>query len=264
MPDGSDSPAATGLYRKPGTVLYNIIHLHAMISWTEISIRLLAAAMFGAIVGLERERKKWSSAGMRTHMMVCVGSSLIMMVSAFGFDDVLTNESVSLDPSRVAAQVISGIGFIGAGTIVLLKQTQIKGLTTAAGLWTVAAIGLATGGGMYFAAGITTAIALLILWALQPIEKKITGRFEQRNLHFTTTYASDTAEMMGGLLFNEHVAGVRSSLNKAKNENSVHITFNKMEEKEFAGIIRDLQSNAAVREISWGDGNKTNAVENKK
>lgn len=230
-----------------------------MISWTEILTRLLVAAILGAIVGLERERKKWSSAGMRTHMMVCVGSSLIMMVSAFGFADVLTNENVSLDPSRVAAQVISGIGFIGAGTIVLLKQTEIKGLTTAAGLWTVAAIGLATGGGMYFAAGITTAIALLILWALQPIEKRIMGRFEQRNLHFTTAYASDIAETLGALLFNEHVSGVRSSLNKAGNENSIHITFNKIEEKEFAEIIRNLQSHAAVKEISWSDGNKTKA-----
>ena len=258
---GFQQRAAAG---KTGTVLRNIIHSQVMISWAEISIRLLAAAIFGAVVGLERETKKWSSAGMRTHMMVCVGSSLIMMVSAFGFADVLAGENVSLDPSRIAAQVISGIGFIGAGTIVLLKQTEIKGLTTAAGLWTVAAIGLATGGGMYFAAGITTLIALLILWALQPIEKKITGRFGQRNLHLTTTYGSDIAEMMGGLLFNEHVAGVHSSLDKARNENSIHITFNKMEEKEFAEIIRNLQSHAAVKEISWGDGNKTKAAENKK
>jgi putative Mg2+ transporter-C (MgtC) family protein len=80
-------------------------------------------------------------------MMVCVGAALTMIVSAFGFQDVLGTRDVILDPSRVAAQVISGIGFIGAGTILFLRQEVIRGLTTAAGLWTVAAIGLAAGGG---------------------------------------------------------------------------------------------------------------------
>lgn len=141
-----------------------------MISWSEILIRLSLAALFGAFIGLERERKDWA-AGLRTHMMVSVGSCLIMIVSAFGFADILGTEHVSLDPSRVAAQVVSGIGFIGAGTILFLKRGAIRGLTTAAGLWTVAAIGLATGGGLYFAAAATTIIALIILWALQPIER---------------------------------------------------------------------------------------------
>ncbi len=88
--------------------------------WSEILIRLALASLFGALVGLERERKDWA-AGMRTHMMVCVGSSLIMIVSMYGFADVLGQEHVVLDPSRVAAQVVSGIGFIGAGTILFLK-----------------------------------------------------------------------------------------------------------------------------------------------
>lgn len=104
-----------------------------MLAWNEILIRLFLASLFGALVGLERERKDWT-AGMRTHMMVCVGSSLIMMVSAFGFSDVLGRDHIVLDPARVAAQVISGIGFIGAGTILFLKQGTIRGLTTASGL----------------------------------------------------------------------------------------------------------------------------------
>jgi putative Mg2+ transporter-C (MgtC) family protein len=90
---------------------------------------------------------------MRTHMMVCLGSALTMMVSAFGFSDILGGNNIVLDPSRIAAQVISGIGFIGAGTILFLKQGVIRGLTTASGLWTVAAIGLATGSGMYLQPG---------------------------------------------------------------------------------------------------------------
>src|SRR5690349_13217981 len=122
-----------------------------MLSWNEILLRLVTASLLGGVIGLERERKNWS-AGLRTHMMVCLGASLAMLVSAHGFSDVLHLKNVSLDPSRIAAQVISGIGFLGAGTIVLLKQGIIKGLTTAAGLWTAAAIGLAAGAGMYFAA----------------------------------------------------------------------------------------------------------------
>ena len=139
-----------------------------MVEWQEILFRLFLAAVFGALIGLERERKDWT-AGMRTHMMVCLGAALIMLVSSYGFSDVLGTPHVELDPSRVAAQVVSGIGFIGAGTILFMRHGRIRGLTTASGLWTVAAIGLATGGGMYFAAAVTTVLALIILWALQPV-----------------------------------------------------------------------------------------------
>jgi len=166
-----------------------------MIEWVEILIRLSLAALLGAIIGLERERKNWV-AGLRTHMLVCVGSSLTMIVSAYGFTDILGTEHVTLDPSRIAAQVISGIGFIGAGTILFLKQGIVRGLTTAAGLWTVAAIGLATGGGMYFAASTATALAIIILWALQPFEKKITNRFKQRSLKIITQSESKSLQII--------------------------------------------------------------------
>lgn len=170
-----------------------------MISWSEILIRLSLAALFGAFIGLERERKDWA-AGLRTHMMVSVGSCLIMIVSAFGFADILGTEHVSLDPSRVAAQVVSGIGFIGAGTILFLKRGAIRGLTTAAGLWTVAAIGLATGGGLYFAAAATTVIALIILWALQPIERSYSKKFKQSTLRIVTHLYADSSVLLKNIL----------------------------------------------------------------
>ncbi|MCO5238808.1 MAG: MgtC/SapB family protein [Chitinophagaceae bacterium] len=224
-----------------------------MISWTEVLIRLFSAAIFGAIVGLERERKQWSAAGLRTHMMVCVGACLIMMVSAFGFSDILVRDKVVLDPSRVAAQVVSGIGFIGAGTIVLLKQTHIRGLTTAAGLWTVAAIGLAAGGGMYFAAGVTTIIALMILWALKPFERKLVPRTSGKYLRLTTVSSGNVEELIGGLLLNRQISEACSKMDASKNEMNIYIVFSNMDEKEFAGIIVTLQSNKEVKEISWGD-----------
>src|ERR1700712_687196 len=106
----------------------------------ETITRLLLAALAGSVVGVERERLQWA-AGLRTHMLVCVGSCLVILVSAFGFSDVLSAHVV-LDPSRVAAQVVSGIGFLGAGTI-LLRGEVVKGLTTAGSLWAGAAMGLA-------------------------------------------------------------------------------------------------------------------------
>ena len=115
-----------------------------MLSYSDILIRLLAAAVLGSIIGFERERLLWA-AGIRTHMVVCVGACLIMIVSAFGFRDSLSSQNVVLDPSRVAAQVVSGIGFLGAGAI-LARGEIVRGLTTAASIWTVAAIGLAVGG----------------------------------------------------------------------------------------------------------------------
>ncbi|TXI32474.1 MAG: MgtC/SapB family protein [Niabella sp.] len=172
-----------------------------MISQGEILIRLSIACLFGALIGLERERKNWT-AGLRTHMMVCVGACLIMIVSAFGFSDILQTDHVTLDPSRIAAQVISGIGFIGAGTILFFRQGTVHGLTTAAGLWTVAAIGLATGGGMYFAAGATAIIAIIILWALHPLEKMFAKKFKQRILKIVTSQHVNNTDLLKNLINN--------------------------------------------------------------
>lgn len=138
------------------------------ISYYEITLRILLAALFGSVIGMEREKTS-NFAGLRTNMLVCIGSSLIMIVSQYGFQNILQHNSVTLDPSRIAAQVVSGIGFLGAGTILFVKD-KIKGLTTAAGLWTVAGLGLATGAGLYFAATITTALAFVVLAFLKPIE----------------------------------------------------------------------------------------------
>ncbi|WP_260924286.1 MgtC/SapB family protein [Novosphingobium sp. 9] len=140
-----------------------------MISHADILIRLAAAAAIGSLVGFERERLLWS-AGIRTHMLVSVGACLIMIVSAYGFQNATQMPHVVLDPSRAAAQVVSGVGFLGAGSI-LLKGNVVRGMTTAASIWAVAALGLAAGGGLYFAAGAATIIILVILAGLKPIEE---------------------------------------------------------------------------------------------
>ena len=111
-------------------------------------LRLLVAGLLGGVIGWDREYRA-KEAGLRTHFLVALGSALIMIVSQHGFADVVGKAGIGLDPSRVAAQVVSGIGFIGAGTILIQKQF-VRGLTTAAGLWATSGIGLAVGGGMYW------------------------------------------------------------------------------------------------------------------
>ncbi|HNV82424.1 MAG: MgtC/SapB family protein [Tenuifilaceae bacterium] len=221
-----------------------------MLSFSEILIRLALASLFGALIGLERERKDWA-AGLRTHMLVSVGSCLIMIVSAFGFADILGTEHVSLDPSRVAAQVVSGIGFIGAGTILFLKQGAVRGLTTAAGLWTVAAIGLATGGGLYFAAGATTIIALIILWVLQPIERAYSKRFKHKTLRVVTTLDADTTSLLNDL-FNRFQTKITDfSLNRLGDEFVYQMKIDNSNLDSIDDLLRELKKNSSVKEIDW-------------
>lgn len=158
-----------------------------MLAYDQIIIRLLIAAVLGGVVGIERERREWA-AGLRTHMLVSLGSALIMIVSAFGFTDALQASNVTLDPSRVAAQVVSGIGFLGAGTILFLRQETIRGLTTAASLWTVAAVGLAVGGGLYVPAVSATLIILVILAVLKPLEQRFLHRHRSGQITVTVAH----------------------------------------------------------------------------
>lgn len=128
--------------------------------YIDFALRLFVAGLMGVLIGLEREYRA-KEAGYRTHFLVALGSALMMIVSQYGFADVLEKDLVRLDPSRLAAQVVSGIGFIGAGTIILLQKQVVRGLTTAAGVWATSGIGLAIGAGMY-AVGVTATVLALV------------------------------------------------------------------------------------------------------
>lgn len=221
-----------------------------MISWQEITIRILLAAMFGAFIGLERERKDWA-AGLRTHMMVSVGSCLIMIVSSFGFLDILGAPNVNLDPSRIAAQVVSGIGFLGAGAILFSKQGTIRGLTTAAGLWTVAAIGLATGSGLYFAAGSTTLLAIVILWGLQPIEKKFLKKFRHVSLRIVVNNSMKQSELLKMFSMYPEVRIQSFSCEREDETYTLLITFENSSLDIYQNIIDELRENTQVKQIHW-------------
>lgn len=137
----------------------------------EFILRILAAAGMGAVIGLERELRS-KEAGIRTHFLVAMGSALFMIISAYGFEGA---QAGRFDVARVAAQVVTGIGFLGAGVIIFQKNS-VHGLTTAAGLWVTAAIGLGCGGGLYVLAGVSTLLVLLGLevlhFALPQISEK--------------------------------------------------------------------------------------------
>jgi putative Mg2+ transporter-C (MgtC) family protein len=154
------------------------------ISMTDVAIRLGVAALLGLAIGLERERLD-RAAGLRTHALVCLSAALIMIVSAYGFTDALdlSNGNVSLDPSRVAAQVVSGVGFLGAG-VIIFRRNAIHGLTTAASLWAIAGIGLACGGGLIWPAVLATGIILAIQSMIRPIEMRYSSKRSTHHFSF--------------------------------------------------------------------------------
>jgi putative Mg2+ transporter-C (MgtC) family protein len=147
----------------------------------ELLGRLALAAALGAVLGFERELRE-REAGLRTHLLVSLGSALFTIVSAYGFREFLTSSGnvVSFDPTRIAAQIVTGIGFLGAGAIIR-QGLSIRGLTTAATLWVVAAIGLASGAGYYSAAVITTAVALVALGPLRTQVYRFTRRLRRES-----------------------------------------------------------------------------------
>lgn len=160
-----------------------------MISVLEILVRLVVAAVCGSVIGYQREITE-RPAGFRTHVLVCIGSALIMMVSIYPFGD-----ASRVDPTRIAAQVVTGIGFLGAGTIIR-QGSIVRGLTTAASLWTIAGVGLAVGAGFYSAALLTTALVFVVLSGFKIIETRLIGT---KGAQVLLVRIEDKPGMLGGI-----------------------------------------------------------------
>jgi putative Mg2+ transporter-C (MgtC) family protein len=143
----------------------------------EILLRVVLAGVLGGAIGVEREIRE-REAGLRTHLLVSVGAALFTIVSAYGWHDFhFSNASgVTYDPTRIAAQIVTGIGLLGAGAIIR-QGLSVRGLTTAASLWVVAAIGISAGAGFYSAAIITTVVVLVSLWPLRILAYRFLDRF---------------------------------------------------------------------------------------
>ena len=148
----------------------------------EVLLRVVLAGVLGGAIGAEREIRE-REAGLRTHMLVAVGAALFTIVSAYAWVDFefSTREGITFDPTRIAAQIVTGIGFLGAGAIIR-QGLSVRGLTTAASLWVVAAIGMASGAGYYTAAFITTIVVLVSLWPLRIVAHRAFERIRPGEL----------------------------------------------------------------------------------
>ncbi len=174
------------------------------ISYYDLTLRLMLSLLLGGVIGLERE---WSNhaAGFRTHILVSLGSTAIMLLSVYGFSEFVHEENVRIDPARLAAQVISGIGFLGAGAI-LRNGLSVSGLTTAASIWVVAAIGLSVGAGFYYGSILCTVLVFLSLLVLNKWEKRWKRR---RSEHELVIRVRDLPGSLAAVMAKLEASGVR-------------------------------------------------------
>jgi len=215
----------------------------------DIVLRLLVAAILGGIIGYERETEN-KPAGFRTNMLVCIGSALVMVTSQFIFNQYqgLTN----LDPARLGAQVISGIGFIGAGTIIR-DGLHVRGLTTAASLWVVACIGLAVGIGFYWGAIITTLFILLILMVMKKIEERIRSAGPFRVIVIRST---DEPGQLGaiGSVFGKHGASIKNikiiKMEDQSDDINIRLTVEFKPETPLMSFLDELKAVKGISSVS--------------
>ncbi len=169
------------------------------ISYAEVVARLLATVVLCGLIGLERETRD-QAAGFRTHILLGLGAALFTLVSAYGFSEFTRaaleggGRGVQFDPTRIAAQIVTGVGFLGAGAIIR-RGLDVRGLTTAASLWAAAAIGLASGAGYYFGAAATTAVVLIALYLLRGVRVYVVSRFRTAFCVLSIQFADAGAEI---------------------------------------------------------------------
>lgn len=197
-------------------MVLSALHNPWYISELHILLRLLLSLLLGGLVGFEREQSN-HAAGLRTNILVCLGSCLLMLLSMYGFSDFVDEPNVRVDPARLAAAVITGIGFLGAGTI-LFTGKSITGLTTAASLWVVSAIGLAVGAGFYFASGITTIMVLVTLWAFNKLEKRYISAKKEHLLKIKVNRLSQAMLEINSLLLERKIVLRKMLLEEWENE----------------------------------------------
>lgn len=197
--------------------MYQILEEFNVIS---TSVRLLLSLLCGGIIGIERGRKK-RPAGFRTYMLVCVGSTLVMITNLY-----LMEQFPSVDPSRMGAQVVSGIGFLGAGTIIVTGRNRVKGLTTAAGLWAAASIGLAIGVGFYAGAIIGCILILFVMAALHRIDDWVMASTKVVNLYVEFIKIANVGLFMEYLKEHEmKLSDLEMSRSDGLNESTVGVLF---------------------------------------
>lgn len=229
-------------------------------NWGELKLidvigRLALATVLGLVIGIERERLE-RAAGMRTHALVCVASALIMIVSTYGFPIPEPDVIGALDPSRIAAQVVSGVGFLGAG-VIFMRRNTIRGLTTAASIWAVCGVGLAAGGGLYLPATLGAAFMLLIQGGMRPIERRLFRH--QAIQHRIIVVSTGGVSIFSAIQRSLHGTVVRlKSIEFDRKENgreeTVQLTVQADSMRAILEFVDRLQAADGVRKVRWKQG----------
>ena len=223
-----------------------------MITFPTILLRLVLALVLGAVVGFERESRE-HAAGMRTNALVSLGSCLFTIISAFGFMDLLGIAHVQLDPTRIASYVVAGIGFLGAGSIFLQPEAnKVKGLTTAATIWLLAAIGMACGAGLLVVAVATTLLALVVLVGLRLVERLLLPRQFSGLQHITIEATSIADQFIGQVCdtFARAGTGVERLEVRAEQETAtVKVGFRLSDVTTITHLIGELRTLPGVRAV---------------
>lgn len=215
-------------------------------------LRLGLATILGGLIGPEHERSE-RAAGLRTHALVSVASALIMVVSTYGFPSTVNGVDVDPDPSRLAAQVVSGIGFLGAGMFIFRENT-VRGLTTAATVWSVAGIGLAAGSGLYVAAVVGTAFMLFIQAGLKPVERKFFARHaRQHRVVVEAVRGTDLLDEVQSALRGTPIRlrSLQFDQSPASDHDLVELTLMAEQQRELLGLINKQQGSDTIRRITY-------------
>lgn len=225
------------------------------ISSLDVAFRLILAAVLGGAVGFEREVRE-REAGLRTHVLVSVGSALFFLVSAYAWTDwsFSQREGLMFDPTRIAAQIVSGIGFLGAGAIIR-QGLSVRGLTTAATLWLVAGIGMASGAGYWEAAVIATVGAIVTLWPLRIAAHRVLMRFrpeDAQRVVVDLAPGQGAAAVLGAL---EELGGTVSQfqLSESRGGRELVATVDFAEQQQASKVASRLSELEHVTGVRWVD-----------
>lgn len=221
-----------------------------------ITVRLIVAALLCGAIGLERETQQ-HPAGFRTHLLVGMSACLMMLLSILGFEQFITSEYegyIQLDPARIPSYVISGIGFLGAGTI-LVNKGAVKGLTTAASIWTAAGIGLVVGIGMYYAALLVTLISLIALYLFAKLEHKYFSNYKRTDLSITAKNEPGTLARINTMMSELQVEVTDFSINNLESYEETSLveyafTFKSVSASRLIELVEKLEQVDSVRRVA--------------
>ncbi|HEU0165679.1 MAG TPA: MgtC/SapB family protein [Thermomicrobiales bacterium] len=225
------------------------------LSFGDLLLRLGLATVLGLLVGVERERLE-RAAGMRTHAVVCVGAALITIVSIYGFPAPGGEQAVSLDPSRIAAQIVSGVGFIGAG-VIFMRRDVVRGLTTAASVWAISGVGITAGAGLYIPAAVGAGFMLLIQRGLRPLERRFfRHQATQHDVEIVASHAPDAVARIRQLLMGSsiHLHAIDVDRGGDGKADTIHLNLRTEKTDEILSLVDLLQDTDGVRGVRWRHG----------